>query len=271
MRNKIRKKQSGAAPMTRFILTGVCALLMLYLSVNATASVAAELRLYAGAGLRHPVDRLMEIFQKKTGHVVIVDYAGSGKLMTKITVSGTGDVFLPGSFIYIQQLDEQGKIVSWKPVVSHTPVIAVNRSKEGEIKSLHDLAKPGLRLALGDSQAMAFGKTAQTILQRAGIMEGVEANVVVYGATVKQLAMYVSQGVVDASIVGRADAFQFSESVAMIVIADKYYDEEIVPAAVLSATKNIDAATALQEYLASEEAVAVFESFGFLRLGQNKH
>ncbi len=111
---------------------------------------------------------------------------------------------------------------------------------------------------------MAYGTIAAEILDRAGIKAAVTKNVVVYGATVKQLALYVAQGEVDASIIGRADAFQFKDRVAMVAIPEIYYDEEIAPAAVLRSSTNIQAATALQDFLASPEALAVFEDFGFL-------
>lgn len=239
--------------------------LVMVLMMSAAAT-GAELRLYVAAGMRQPVDRLVEDFQKKTGRRVVVDYDGSGRLVAKISLSGLGDVFMPGGLIYVQQLESKGKIKSWKPVIAYTPVVAVNKSKRDEIASLYDLAKPGLKLALGDSKAMAYGKIAQTILERAAIAQQVQSNVVVYGATVKQLVLYVMRGDVDASIVGRADAFQFRDSIEMIDIPRQYYDEEFAPVAVLSSTRDKKAATELQQFLASEEAINVFESFGFLRL-----
>jgi molybdate transport system substrate-binding protein len=227
---------------------------------------AAELHFFAGAGLRQPVDRLVEDFQKKTGHRVFVDYDGSGRLLARITASGQGDLFMPGSFFYIEKLQAQGKVHSWRPVVAHTPVIAVNKSRAEGVTKFEDLAKPGVRLALGDPKAMALGKTAMKILERSGLKDNILANVVVYGATVKQLALYVAEGDVDASLVGRADAFQFRDRVVMIPIPDEYFEPETVAAAVLTTATDLKAATALQDFMASPEAIKVFESFGFLSL-----
>lgn len=227
---------------------------------------AAELHFFCGAGLRQPVDRLVEDFRKKTGHQVVLDYDGSGRLLARIIASGLGDLFMPGSFFYIEKLKAQGKIRSWKPVVAHTPVIAVNRSRAERVTKFEDLARPGVRLALGDPKAMAFGKTASKILERSGIKDKVLGNVVVYGATVKQLALYVAEGSVDASIVGRTDAFQFRDRVDMIPIPEEYFDAETVAAAVLTTAADMEAATALQDFLAAPGAIKVFESFGFLPL-----
>lgn len=252
---------TSAAGIKVHAVAGVLSLLAVMLSGPSTA---AELRLCAAAGLIQPVERLVNDFQNKTGHTVVVDFDGSGRLVAKIKLSGMGDVFMPGGLMYIQQLEKENKILSWKPVVAYTPVIAVNKAKLADITALSDLAKPGLRLALGDPGAMAYGAIAAEILERAGIKAVVTKNVVVYGATVKQLALYVAQGEVEASIIGRADAFQFKDRVAMVAIPEIYYDEEIAPAAVLRSSTNIQAATALQDFLASQEALTVFEDFGFL-------
>jgi molybdate transport system substrate-binding protein len=253
---------ASATGGTLLIMIGV--LTMLIVGMLSSTSIAAELRLFAAAGVRQPVERLVDDFQKKTGHTVVIDFDGSGRLVAKIKLTGMGDVFMPGGLMYVQQLEKEGKIISWKPVVAYTPVIAVNKAKLADITSLPDLARPGIKLALGDPAAMAYGTIAAAILERAGIKAAVTKNVIVYGATVKQLALYVAQGEVDAAIIGRADAFQFKDRVAMVDIPEIYYDAEIAPAAVLKSSTNIEAATALQDFLASPEALAVFEEFGFL-------
>lgn len=227
---------------------------------------AADLHFFVGAGLRQPTDRLVEDFQKDTCHRVFADYDGSGRLLARIIASGRGDLFMPGAFFYIEKLQDQGMIRSWRPIVAHTPVIAVNKSSTKKVTKFEDLAKPGLRLALGDPKAMAFGRTALKILERSGLKPKILANVVVYGATVKQLALYVAQGYVDASIVGRSDAFQFRDRVEMISIPRRYFEAETVAVAVLTTALDPEAAAALQDFMASPKAVNVFQEFGFLPL-----
>jgi len=225
---------------------------------------AAELHLYAGAGLRQPVDQLIEMFQQRTGHCVMVDYDGSGRLLARIRVSGQGDLFMPGSLFFIQKLEQQGRIHSLRPIVAHTPVIALNQNTKAKIRSLENLARPGVRVALGDPKAMALGKTAAVILKRSGLAEAVQSNVSVYGATVKQLALYVAEGMVDASIIGRADAFQFRDRIKMISIPEALYDPETIAIAVLDSSTDLKAACALRNYLSAPASRKVFERFGFL-------
>ena len=236
---------------------------------SASECLSADIHLFAGAGLRQPTDVLIPRFEERTGHKIFVSYDGSGRLMACILASGLGDCFMPGAFFYIERLMEKDKVSSFHNVVAHTAVIGVNRNASSRIRSLEDLAKPGISLALGDPQAMAFGKTARKILIKAQIEKEVQKNVVVQGATVKQLALYVARGDVDASIIGRADAFQFRDQILMLPIPEEYFQPETIAAAVLKSSPHPKVAAEFCAFLGSKESIEIFKQFGFLPLPES--
>ena len=227
---------------------------------------AKELHIFVGAGLRQPVDKLVQEFQEQTGHSVFADYGGSGQLLTKIEAASKGDLFIPGSLFYIEKLEKAGRIQSSHSVVQHTPVIGVNAKQADRVTVFEDLARPGTRLAMGDPQAMAFGRTALSILEKSGMKEAILKNATVYGATVNQLALYVSQGAVDAAIIGRSNAFQDREKIVIVPIPQAYFQSEIIAVAILKSATNTDLARILADYLSSDHAVKVFQQYGFLPL-----
>ena len=224
----------------------------------AQSAMAGQLHVFCGAGLRQPMDQLVKTFETQTGHRVFIDYGGSGQLLTRIKASGQGDLFIPGALFYIHKLQKDGKIRTYRPIAPHTPVIGVNVKQAGRIKVFADIARPGIRLAMGDPKAMAFGRTAMTICERSGLKDAILKNVTVYGATVKQLAMYVSQGSVDAAIIGRADAFQNQKTITIVPIPQDYFQAEVIAAAVLQSAADPDLAGKMADYLSSDAAVAVF-------------
>ncbi len=234
----------------------------------APEAAAKDLHLYAGAGLRQPLDQLVEEFQAETGHRVYTDFSGSGQLLTKIQAGVKGDVFIPGALFYIERLQKKGLVETYRPIVFHTPVIGVNVKQAHRITSFDDLAKPGIRLAMGDPKAMAFGRTTLNICEKSGRKAAILKNVTVYGATVKQLALYVAQGAVDAAIIGRSDAFQNRSRITMVDIPPEYFIPETVAAAVLKSTKDEHLADALCRYLSSDHGVSVFKTYGFLPLNK---
>lgn len=227
---------------------------------------AEELILLAGAGLRRPTDVLVDRFEQQTGHRILTAYDGGGRLITRIQASGQGDLFMPGALFHIEALEKKGLIRSVRPLVAHTAVVGVSAAAVDRIRSFEDLARPGIRLALGDPQAMALGRTARTIMQRAGLEKEILQNTVVYGATVKQLALYVARGDVDASIIGRADAFQCRDRMTMIPIPPAWFQPETIAVAVLQSSRHPDIAEAFCAFMASEESLSVFGEFGFLPL-----
>ena len=249
---------------TIIAISGVLALL--FGTGLSQTTAAGELHVFAGAGLRQPIDHLVKDFEDQTGHKVFIDYAGSGQLLARIEASGKGDLYIPGAFFYIEKLEKAGKIRSYRRIAQHTPVVGVNIEQAERIKTFEDLAKPGVKLAMGDPKAMALGRTAMTICERSGLKEAILKNVAVYGATVKQLALYVSQGNVDAAIIGRADAFQNRDRIAIVPISADYFQAEIIAAAVLQSASDPEPAERLCEYLSSGKAVAVFQEYGFLPL-----
>ena len=248
-----------------------CFTLVLFLSLYLCANVhAQDLHFLAGAGLRGPVDIVVKEFEKETGIHVAVEYGGSGKLMARYNVSGKGDLFMPGDYYHIDLLKKKQKIKTDIPLLFHTPVIAFNRKKDPGIQSVQDLGKPGLRLALGDPKAMALGRTADEILKRSGAEESILKNLKVYGATVKQLALYVAQGAVDASIIARADAFQFRDKIGYIPIPQDLYTPARIGIAVFATSEKLEDALKFQAYIARRESIRIFMDAGFLPINNMK-
>ncbi len=227
---------------------------------------ADEIYLLCGAGLRGPVDKLTSAFTKETGIDVKTEYGGAGKLLARLEATGEGDVYIPGSHFYVDKLKAEGSVESARPVVLHTPVVAVWRETDKTIEAFADLAEAGVRVGLGDPKAMALGRTAEQILRSSGMAGTILPNVVVRAATVKQLALYVKRGDVDAAIIGRADAVQFRDAVRMIDIDPEWYTPEIISVAVLKTSRNPEAARTFTDFMSSPAAVRVFEKHGFLPL-----
>jgi molybdate transport system substrate-binding protein len=225
---------------------------------------AEELFMYCGAGLRQPVDELLDEYRQRTGVNVAVEFGGSGQLLARFKATGKGDVFMPGSHFYVDQLKASKQVLFSQPVVLHTPVVAVNANKAEEIKIFADLGKPGTRVGLGDPKAMALGRTAEDILDHSGLKKVILKNTSVRAATVKQLTLYVAKGDVDAGIIARADAFQNKKNVVFFNIDPSWYTPEIVTVAVLKSSSNPEAARKLALFIGSSHGVEIFGKYGFL-------
>ena len=228
-----------------------------------TPAAAADLHAYVGAGLRQPVTAIADAFEKETGNKMELEFGGSGQLLARFDEAGSGDLFIPGSLFYVDKLKTQHQVLSSNVVVRHTPVLAVAKNKAGEIKTFADLARPGVRIGIGDPKAMALGRTAEDILKASGLQAKIEPNIVVRAATIKQLELYLFDGNVDAAIVSASGVAMNRDKVSLIPIPDDWYEAELVPVVVLATTKEQEAAEAFARRLSSPEGLEIWKRFGF--------
>ena len=121
---------------------------------------------YVGAGMQQPMDEIGKEFEKKYHIKVDYDYAGSGPLYSKILASNKGDIFMPGAYFYVDELNKKGYIINYTNITKHIPVIAVKKGNPKNITSLEDLGKSGIKLSLGEEN-IAIGRTFKKILKNA--------------------------------------------------------------------------------------------------------
>ena len=223
----------------------------------------------SGAGLMKPMNELIKNFEEKTGAKVEVHYGGSAEIYGILTTTGC-DVFIPGAYYYTKIAMEKGYLINdtVKNVTLHIPVIAVPEGNPKNIHSLKDLAKPGVRVVLGDPKACAIGKVAKKILEKNGLWENVSKNVVVFTPTVNQLLIYIATGQADAAIIWE-DMTTWAEAKGKIEVIQIPPEQNIIktiPTAVtVYAKKNgkFEVAKAFNDYITSEEGLKIWEKWGF--------
>ena len=226
------------------------------------SSQAADLYLYAGAGLKEPVEKIVKQFEQNTGNKVTVEYGGSGQILARYNQVKTGDLFLSGSADYVEKLAQDNQVKAVEPLVLHIPVMAVRKDKSANIHSFKDLAESNLRLGIGDAKAMALGKGAEKIFELSGYPQALNEKVVVKSATVKQLMMYLLNGDVDAAVVGRSGAWKVRDKVE-ILPNPQGTPQEKVTLALLSSSTHTTEAKQLFDFFYTE-GVKYFTDEGFL-------
>ena len=217
-----------------------------------------ELLVFAGSGMRLPLNEIGERFEKLYGIKVIYDYGGSGRLGNKILVGQTPDVFIPGSNRWAKILKEKGYVNDYTPVAHHTPVIITPKGN-GKVNSLGDFLDSNNRLVLGDARAAAIGGASAAIFKKAGIEES-RMNVRAKGQTVKQLVLWIEGNNADASIVWKADAVQ-SGRVRIVGIPEQYNVRSIIPVCQMVTHKK--ETNEYIHYLLGIEGKTIFKKHGF--------
>jgi len=252
--------------MTYYKATGrILPLLFICLLLLGTSFASSEsLYIYAGAGLRPALDILATEFEKREGVSVRIDYGGSGQILSRFQVSHRGDLFIPGSKVHFAALSASDELLSVHDIVMHTPVVAIFPEKKDLIQDFSDLSQQGIKVGVGDPKSMALGRTAEHILKNSQLETAIRNNIVVQAATVKQLALYVLKGDIDAAIIGRSDVIQNKGKLTMLAIPSGWYEPEIIAVGVLSTTTKPDLSHRFASLLGSQEGIDTFIKLGFL-------
>jgi molybdate transport system substrate-binding protein len=227
----------------------------------AANQTGGSILVYAGAGLKAPMDEIGALYTNKTGVAVQYTYAGSGVLITQMNLTRLGDVFVPGSTVEFATAKNQGLVNSSQLIAYHVPVIVVQKGNPKGIKTIQDFAKPGLKVALGDTNATAIGKAGAKMFAKYNITTAVEKNVVTRTPTVNELTVIMNTGQADAAILTLDQVNP--DKVDMITIPTADNVVLIVPAGVTSFTKDTDKARKFVDFVTSDEGRAIFAEHGF--------
>jgi len=147
-------------------------------------------------------------------------------------------------------------------VAYHIPVITVPKDNPANIQALADMAKPGVKLVWGDPEAAAIGRKGNDILEKNGIKDAVWANVVATVPTMNELIVYISEGQADATI-NWGDVVQDVEKILIVEIPREQNLIDIIPVGSLTFSREMETAEAFVGFCASEEALEIFEKYGF--------
>ena len=220
-----------------------------------------SLLVYSGAGLKKPMTEIAEVYKEKTGVDIEYVFAGSSQLLGQIELSGKGDVFIVGAIKAYEKAQEKDFVGEYKTVAYHNPVIGVPKGNPAGIEKLEDLAKPGVKVILGDEEANAIGMTTQKIIEKHNL-QGINENVVSKTPTVNELIVHLVAGDADAAIITEDSGFG-NEDIELISIPEEMNIPQILPIGSLKATEHEKEAEDFVNFVSSDEGKAIFEKYGF--------
>lgn len=233
---------------------------------NQTSAPAAgdkeeSLMVYSGAGLRVPMDEIGKTFEEKNGVKVNYNFAGCAQLLSQMELSKQGDVFVGGSLNDMEIATQKGFTTEYYEVVYHIPAIGVPKGNPAGITGLADMAKPGVKLILGDEQSNAIGKKGAKIFAKNQI-EGIEKNVVARDATVNEIVTHLAMKQGDAGLIWEDNGFNAKDIEVISIPAEQNVIDK-VPVCTLSFSEQPELAQKFVDFVKSEEGKAIFVKHGF--------
>ena len=231
------------------------------------AAEEVEILVAAAASLKNAYEEeLIPMFQAQyPGVTVKGTYDSSGKLQTQIEEGLEADVFMSAAVKQMNALDEEGMIMSDTIVnlLENKIVLIVPSGSESGLAAFEDIANAE-SIALGDPASVPAGQYAEEALTNLGIWDSIQDKVS-FGTNVTEVLNQVAAASADAGIVYATDAASMADQVTVIAEAPEgsLSSKVIYPAAVVKETAHELQAKKFVEFLQTEEAMAVFEAYGF--------
>ncbi len=180
----------------------VLVLLILTLSGNIVAATGKNdpLQLFVAAGMKKPMDKIIEKFQAEKGIKVVPNYASSGGLWAQIRQGQPCDLFYTADWLYIELAEKEGMLLEARKYLSDFLVLVVSDSGAKKVSKIEDLTKPGVTFAIGDTRT-PVGMYAQTALKNLGLWDKVGHALKAMPSTVNQVAIMVKEDQIDAGLI----------------------------------------------------------------------
>jgi molybdate transport system substrate-binding protein len=221
---------------------------------------------FVGSASKPPSLEVKAAYEKATpGVSVDMTFGGSGTILQQMSLEKTGDIYMPGSDDYMDKAEaKQAVIPETRAIVAYlVPVICVQKGNPKGIRTLADLAKPGVVVGLAEAGAVCLGDVSAEALENAGLLEAVKKNVITYAKSCEQTQQLVQLGEVDAAIGWDAFEHWAPDKIEVVPIPPKYARPRNIPAAVSAFSRQRQAAERFIGFLTSPEGKAIFAKHGY--------
>ncbi len=222
---------------------------------------------FCGAASKPAMEEAAKGFEETTGIRVDLHFGGSGSVLSQMKMSRRGDLFIPGSPDYMAKAKREGMVKPETTRIVAYLVIAINvqHGNPKGIRTLSDLARDGIRVGIGNPEAVCVGLYAVEVLERNGLLEKVRKNVVTNAPSCSATAALLAMEKVDAVIGWRVfSKWNPGKIDAIILKPDQIPRLAYIPVAISTYSQDEESAQRFIEFLTSAACRKIFTKWGYI-------
>ena len=227
---------------------------------------AGEVSVAVSSNFAGPMDRLVPLFQKESGHTVKISAGASGKLYAQIRSGAAFDVFLSADEEMPKQLLQDGFAVSGSRFVYATGKLVLWSAQPGYVDDKGEVLRKGgySKLAIADPKLAPYGLAAKETLENLGLWDATQSKLVT-GENISQAYQFAATENAELAFIALSQVMhdgKVAEGSYWLVPASLY--NPIRQSAVrLSSAKDKATAQAFLDFLKGKKAAAIIRSFGY--------
>jgi len=236
--------------------------LSLFVCLFAFNVYAEKIYWYLAASMTKPGKAIVKQYNETHEDEVVLILGGSGQILNKIILSKKGDIYTPANEKYYEKALSENVVFYGEKLLVQTPVFGLSKKAETRITNFDDLLKPGVKIALGNPDTMAIGKTYQMKIEPKmpeKVADKIKSNTIINPTNVSQTINYVLSSTVDAGLI--YDAGARLNNLKYVKIPDEYNVEVTAYISLVKYSKNKALAKSFLEYV--RRNTQIFEEYGF--------
>ena len=231
-----------------------------------TTAQAEEVRVAVAANFASPLKALAAIFEKDTGHKLVVSTGATGKLYAQIKSGAPFDVFLAADDETPARLEKEGAAVAGSRFTYATGKLVLWSAQAGTVDAQGEVLKNGSfkHLAIAAPKLAPYGAAAIQTLTQLGLMDRLQARLV-QGESIGQTYSFVASGNAELGFVALSQVYEngkISQGSGWIVPAHLHSPLR-QDAVLLARASHNPAASALLAFLKTDKNRTVIRSFGY--------
>lgn len=230
------------------------------------AQANTTLLVSAAASLQDALKEIQPLFQQTQSNVKVnYNFGASGALQQQIEQGAPADVFFSAATKQMNALQDKNLILSdtRRNLLTNSLVLVVSNNSDLEIDNFEQLTNPNVkRIAVGEFRSVPVGQYSEELFQKLGVLAQIKPKLV-FGNNVRNVLAAVESGNADAGIVYITDAKTSDKVRVVATAAENLHSPIVYPIAIISSSKNPDAAKEYIQFLTDKQARSVFEKYGF--------
>jgi len=247
-------------------------LLLLFLAIllgcgQRGEDTSTSLTVFCGSASKPAMQEIAARFEQETGIEVNMVFGGSGTLLSQIELSQKGEIYLPGSPDYIIIGNRKKLLIedSQRIVAYLVPAIITPAGNPANVQSLQDLARPGVRVGIGNPQTVCLGLYSVELLEANALLEKVMKNVVTFGASCSKTANLAAMSQLDAILGWRVFHFWNPDRMTYVSIdPQKIPRISYIPIAIPVHTRDPQLSKAFIDFVLSPSGMSAYRDQGYI-------
>jgi len=247
-------------------LRNAVAAILVLCGLTSSPLLAGEVHVAVASNFAAPMGRIVDLFQRETGHALSVSLGSSGKLYAQIVGGAPFDVFLAADDEMPKRLAQEGLALGSSHFIYALGKLVLWSAQPNFVDAGGAVLRKGdySKLAIADPKLAPYGMAAKETMEKLAMWNAMQRKLV-KGENITQAYQFAVTENADLAFIALSQVMHDGKVTqgSWWLVPDELHKPIRQGAVMLSGAKDKVAAQAFLDFLKSKRAAAIIRSFGY--------